>query len=206
MTLECRSFFGTLERGSSELLNRVLAAKSAGRWLRGVGIQWAGKRALPVVHHEHPTLRLYGSEQECGDGQNTWAYAGYCWRLMKYYLENGASAYMYWNLSLETGGVSRWGWPQNSLVTVNAEDTTFHYNHEYYVLKHVSHFVQRGAQWLPTRGTCQDALAFRNPDGSHAVIVRNESPHSRPLDIALGAQRIPVTLAGDSLSTLSVPP
>ena len=40
--------------------------------------------------------------------------------MMKHYLSSGASAYLYWNISLMRGGVSRWGWAQNSPVTVNA--------------------------------------------------------------------------------------
>lgn len=198
-------FFGTLERDNADLLNRVLADKVAAQWIKGVGVQWAGKRALTTIHREHPALRLYGSEQECGDGSNTWAYAGYCWRLMKHYLESGASAYMYWNLSLETGGVSRWGWPQNSFVTVDAKSRTYCYNHDYFLLKHVSHFVQNGGRRAVTNGTCSDALAFRNPDGSFAVVVRNELQAVRPIDIMVGGKVHSASLQADSINTLFVP-
>ncbi len=49
---------------------------------------------------------------------------------MKQYLKNGASAYLYWNISLDEGGFSRWGWQQNSLVTVNPAEKTYKFNHE----------------------------------------------------------------------------
>lgn len=198
-------FFGTLERGNPELLNRTLADKAAARWIKGVGVQWAGKNALEAIHEQHPQLKLYSTEQECGDGQNTWSYAGYCWRLMKHYLEDGASAYMYWNLSLKKGGLSRWGWPQNSLVTVDEQSGTYHFNHEYYFLKHASHFVQNGARRLAINGTCDDALAFRNLDGSYVVIVRNESPQPHPLDISIAGRKVSVALEPDSISTLHLP-
>ncbi len=198
-------FFGTLERGNPELLNHVLSDPGANRWIKGVGMQWAGKGAIRAVHMQHPELSIWASEQECGDGKNEWSYAGYCWRLMKHYFDDGASAYMYWNLALETGGKSHWGWPQNSLVTVDAAAHSFRYNHEYYVLKHASRFVQNGARSLPTDGTCTDLLAFQNPDGSHVLTVRNELKTSRPLDVLIGTTRLSVTLDPDSIGTLVVP-
>jgi len=86
--------------------------------VKGVGFQWAGK-AIAGIHRQYPDLPLYQTEQECGDGKNDWRYCRYAWTLMKHYLRNGASAYLYWNVSLKKGGVSRWGWAQNSLVTVD---------------------------------------------------------------------------------------
>ena len=49
---------------------------------------------------------------------------------------------MYWNISLENGGISRWGWAQNSLVVVDPQTKSYRYTPEYYVMKHVSHYVQ----------------------------------------------------------------
>ena len=130
-------------------------------------MQWAGKQALTAIHETYPQLAIYGSEQECGDGANDWRYCNYCWNLMKSYLKGGASGYMYWNLALDAGGVSHWGWPQNSLITVDPAQATFRYNPEFYLLKHASHFVLTGAQRLDTDGTFDDLLAFRNRDGRH---------------------------------------
>jgi glucosylceramidase len=199
-------FFGTLERGNPQLLDRVLADPNASGWIKGVGIQWAGKNAIRQIHHEHPELTLYQSEQECGDGKNDWSYAGYCWDLMRHYLQNGATGYMYWNLSLETGGESHWGWPQNSLVTVDPETKRYRFNHEYYLLKHVSHFVQPGARRLDTDGTFENGLAYLNPDRSVAVILRNESDRERPINVSVGEQPIAATMPPDSFNTLLIPP
>jgi glucosylceramidase len=195
-------FFGTLERGDPQLLEQVMADPEAGRWIKGVGIQWTGKNAIRAIHEKYPSLTIYQSEQECGDGRNDWSYAGYCWDLMKHYFMDGATGYMYWNLSLETGGVGHWGWPQNSLVTVDAANKTYRFNHEYYVLKHVSGFVRTGAQRLETDGTFDDLLAFRNTDGSIAVILRNESARERSIDVSIGSVKVPATMPPDSISTL----
>jgi glucosylceramidase len=195
-------FFGTLERDNEALLEAVLADPDAGPMIKGVGVQWAGKGAVAAIHADHPALTIYQSEQECGDGKNDWTYAGYCWDLMKYYLRNGASGYMYWNLSLDRGGESHWGWPQNSLITVDRESKTYAFNHEYYLLKHVSHFVQRGAKLLNVHGTFDDALAFLNPDRSIVVILRNESAQGRAIDLTIGENKISGLMAADSFSTV----
>jgi glucosylceramidase len=108
-------FFGTLERGDVKLMGDVMSDPAAGKWIKGVGVQWAGKGAVADVHRQYPALTIYQSEQECGDGKNSWAYASYCWELMKHYFRSGANGYMYWNLSLQEvaradGGGSRTRW------------------------------------------------------------------------------------------------
>jgi glucosylceramidase len=201
---EVEIFFGTLERGNEALLTKVMADPDAGRYVKGVGVQWAGKGAVAGIHRDYPGLRIYQSEQECGDGKNDWAYAGYTWELMKHYLRNGASGYMYWNLATMKGGVSHWGWPQNSLVSVDPEAKSFTYNHEYFVLKHASHFVQRGARRVETEGTCDDVLAFVNPDGSVVVMLRNEGPKEKAVNVVVGQRVVMGTMAADSMNTVMV--
>src|SRR5262249_15417108 len=104
-----------------KLVDIALLDPKAGKHIKGAGFQWAGKRAIVGIHRRYPALKLYQTEQECGDGKNDWRYCRYAWTLLKRFLENGVSAYHYWNIALKGGGVSRWGWAQNSLVTV---DTT----------------------------------------------------------------------------------
>lgn len=72
-------------------------------------------------------MELYQTEQECGDGRNNWEGAVHSWNLMKHYLSNGVNIYDYWNISLLKRGISRWGWAQNSLVTVDSEPQTYTY-------------------------------------------------------------------------------
>jgi glucosylceramidase len=197
-------FFGTYERGNRQLLDRVMADPVAKQYIKGIGMQWAGKNAVHAIQREYPELAIYQSEQECGNGKNEWSYAGYCWNLMKHYLRNNTSGYMYWNLSLEKGGRSQWGWPQNSLVTVGGESKRYIFNHDYFVLKHVSHYLQAGAVRLETDGTFDNVLAFRNPDSSVAMILRNESEREALVDVAIRGQKTYLRLPADSFNTLFV--
>jgi glucosylceramidase len=197
-------YFGTLERANVDLLRASMNDAEAARHLKGVGLQWAGKMATPDIHRLYPQLKIYQSEQECGDGKNDWPFCSYTWQLIKHYLRSGANAYMYWNISLDSGGVSHWGWRQNSLVSVDTAAKTFKWNHEYYVLKHLSHFVQPGARRHETEGTLDDALAFRNPDGTIVVVLRNPTTEARPVNVEAGGARGSISMDPDSYATLTL--
>jgi glucosylceramidase len=197
-------FFGTLERGNVKLLDTTMNDKKAGKFVKGVGVQWAGKNALADIEHKYPSLPIFASEQECGFGTNTWVYSMYCWQLMKEYFRRGARAYMYWNLATAKGGLSTWGWPQNSLVSVDTDAKTFQWNHDYYVIKHASHFVGVGARRIATSGTCDDALAFANADGSTVVLLRNAAIHSQRVAVQIGEQTATAELPPDSIATLTL--
>ncbi len=196
-------FFGTLERGNPALFGAVYADPVAGAFLLGVGVQWAGKNALAGLQKRYPDLSLFGSEQECGDGTNTWSYSGYCWDLLKAYFHSGVCGYMYWNIALEQGGKSTWGWSQNSLVLVDPSTSTYRFTPDYYLLKHLTHFVDVGSGFLPLTGTCDNALAFRNPDGRVVLLLRNELPHAQFVQMQIGMEAFAVELAPDSISTVT---
>lgn len=200
-------FLGTLERADDALATAVLDNPDAGRWIAGVGAQWAGRRAVPYLHHDRPDLRIYQTEQECGDGLNDWRHARHAWTIMRTFLTHGASAYMYWNMALLEGGVSRWGWAQNSLVVVDPETRTHRLSHEYHVLAHVSRFVPPGSRVLPTLSYTghENQLAFLRPDGAVVVVAHNDT--GAPMDVSylIGERALTATLPADSFSTFVVP-
>lgn len=123
---------------------------------------------------------------------------------MKHYLSNGANAYMYWNTSLKQGGISTWGWHQNSLVSVDTVKKTYKYNYEYYMMKHLSHFVKKGAKRLAPSGEFNNLLAFVNPDKSIVIIAQNESKEPKTVTIQVGNLVISPVLDPDSYNTLLI--
>jgi glucosylceramidase len=120
---------------------------------------------------------------------------------MKHYFRSGANAYMYWNMSLLRGGRSTWGWQQNSLVTVNPAEKSYRYSHDYYLLKHLSHFVDVGARVLTVSGTFDDALAFRNPDKSVIVVLRNERAEAQRVQVDVEGRAAELEMPPDSIGT-----
>jgi glucosylceramidase len=109
---------------------------------------------------------------------------------------------------LKKGGISRWGWAQNSLVVVDAAARTFTYSHEYHLMKHLSHFVRAGARHLETTSWTgyENQLAFANPDGSTVVVVQNDLSDELPVRIRVGEKVIAPVLPADSFNTLVVRP
>lgn len=199
-----KMFLGTMERADASMWDVILSDAETAPYIKGMGFQWAGKDAIPSLHQKYSDLPVYQSEQECGNGRNDLAGAFHSWDLMKYYLNNGTNAYFYWNISLLEGGVSHWGWRQNSLVTVNEAEKTFSFTPEYYVMKHVSHYVLPGAKLLKLGGDCKNALAFLNTNGSLVVVLGNQTDHPYTLNLQFGEHTYEIHLAAQSLSTLNI--
>jgi glucosylceramidase len=186
-----------------QYVEKVLLEPGARRHLKGVGYQWAGRQNIARTHLSFSELGLMQTENECGDGRNTWDYAFYVFTLIQHYLSAGANAYIYWNMVLQRGGVSTWGWPQNSLVTVSADGAAWEFSPEFYVMKHLSRYVVPGAVRLDLTGVwASSSLAFRNPDGSVVVVAANFQDYSRDLAVSGGSISWRGPLPPMSISTL----
>ena len=196
--------FGTMERPNAALADTSLIDPECKKYITGVGFQWAGKRSVGDIHNRYPHLKIYQTEQECGNGRNNWRGCVYSWGLMKHFFNNGTNVYNYWNISLEEGGLSRWGWRQNSLVTVNKDDRTYRYTYEYYLMKHASHYVLPGARFLPVSGEFTDLIAFRNADGSYVLVIHNSGDEAIKPVIQIGDRTISVSLKPQSFNTITM--
>ncbi len=92
--------------------------------------------------------------------------------LFRHYLVNGVNNYVYWNMVLEEGGESTWGWRQNSMVTIEPGTGAVTYQPEFYLVKHFAHFVKLGAVRLGVKGPwAGTSVCFRNPSGEVVVVV-----------------------------------
>ncbi len=197
-------YFGTMERAAEALVDTILQDEKSGKYVKGVGFQWAGKDALPGINKRYPGLKMYQTEQECGDGKNDWAGALHSWDLMKHYLNNGVSVYDYWNTSLFEGGISRWGWAQNSLVVVDKATKDYRYSVEYYVMKHASHYVMPGAKKIEISGEYDDLIAFKNPDNSIVIVIANQDEANKTVNIKVNETIISPELKANSINTIKI--
>ncbi len=207
-TLEKGIYFGTRmeligTQGYAEWAHCILSDPEARKYIGGVGFQWDGKGMIQRTHEAWPDIPLIQTENECGNSTNTWTYAQYVFDLIWHYFTNGVGAYTYWNMILPEGGESTWGFAQNSMITVtDAGQVVF--NPEFYVMRHLARFVRPGAIRLGLKGMWTGfALAFRNTDGSTALVIANpyEEPNTVYLDA--GDETVSFTLPGKSFNTLS---
>lgn len=155
-------------------VDHILFDEEARKYISGIGYQWAGRNVIAKTHESFPELQLMQTENECGEGRNSWEYAEYVFSLIRHYFNQGVNAYTYWNMVLEPEGESTWGWKQNSMITINPATGEVIYNPEFYVMKHYAHFIKPGAVRLKTKGHWNSmASAFKNPSGDLVVVIQN---------------------------------
>lgn len=199
--------FGTLERGSSKYLDASMNAPDASRYIKGVGLQWAAKDALEEIRIRYPDLPIIATEHECGIGTNDWHYTRYGWNMMLRYFRNGARNWNYWNMVFSQGGQTRWGWPQNGLVVVDEQKRTYKLSNDYWMIRHFSAFVRRGAQRIPTSSFVgyENQLAFRNPDGGIVIVANNAMAEPLAVGFTFGDKQITPILPADSYNSIHIP-
>ncbi len=199
--IEAQAFLGTLNTDDFDgfFFPALLEGRDS---IAGVGLQWAGKGMVQRIHRAFPSLPISQTENECGDGKQTWDYAAYVFSLLQHYLMNGASSYIYWNMVLEPGGKSTWGWDQNAMITIDKTTRSIVYTHEFYLMKHFAHFIRPGARLRETSGElASNAIVCENPDGQVIAVVHN--PLSRPLHLKIGPfTSLQAHLPAHSFSTL----
>lgn len=203
--MDTELWLGTINTQFMDYINTVLADNGAREYLTGVGLQWAGKHVIEQVEESYPELRLMQTESECGDGKNTWAYMEYIFTLMRIYFNHGAERYTYWNMALQDGGSSTWGWCQNSLCTVNSGTGELIYQPEFYLMKHFSHFVREGARVLGVKGHwAANALAFENADRTIVLVVNNNLDYDRRFSFEHEEKGFSAIIKAHSLHTFEI--
>lgn len=195
---------GTIEREDVNAWAQVILSDDRARaFVDGVGYQWAGKGAVQRTRMAWPDVPMIQTENECGDGTNTWEYAHYIFDLIHHYVSNGVEAYVYWNMVLETGGESTWGWKQNAMVSVDPLQGTYTLNPEYHVMRHFAAHVAPGDRVLELEGRwAGNALAFRKCDGRTAWMLHNPFDDEVAVSLADGRGTYELRLDPKSFHTV----
>jgi glucosylceramidase len=114
-----------------------------------------------------------------------------------------AKSVVTWNMALDqNGGPTMNCTTCTGVVTVNGSNVT--YNAEYYMLGQASKFVKPGAVRIDSNsfgaGGLED-VAFKNPDGSHVLLVQNAGSGSNTFNVSENGQSFTYTLPGRSVAT-----
>jgi glucosylceramidase len=122
---------------------------------------------------------------------------------------NWAKSVVNWNIALDEDDGPHLGGcgTCTGLVTV-LEDGTVRRDAEYFTIGHLSKFVRPGAVRIGSTSYGNPAwngqvtdVAFRNPDGSTALVAHNENDDPRSFAVAVGDQRFEYTLPGGAVAT-----
>ena len=166
----------------TKVYNTILQNKKIRENIKGAGFQWSATEEIQMFCEDYPDKNAVQTECECGDGQNNWQHAMHVFEIYRRSSKAGARANVYWNMVLKAGGLSTWGWCQNSLFTVDNGD--YEKTPEYYCVKHFSHFVKKGAVMLKTEGPHSTSSAvFKNKDGSIVAVIANPYNKEKVLTI-----------------------
>jgi len=195
-------WLGTIERPQIERVDSIMMDKDAGKYISGIGFQWAGKGAIAEVHRKYPDVKLMQTETECGNGSNDWAAAEHTFGLMKHYFKNGANAYMYWNMVLDETGKSQWGWKQNSMISIDKASGKVTYNPEFYLMKHLSYFVEPGSKYIQVSSD-ENCLVFLK-NSELVIFYYNTDETEKQTSFQIGEKSISVNLKPKSFNSFKV--
>ncbi|MEU3840683.1 ricin-type beta-trefoil lectin domain protein [Streptomyces sp. NPDC028635] len=175
------------------------------------GIAWHGYGGdiakQTAVHNQYPQLDAFGTEHSGG----TWIANQQREDLLNIvdYTRNWAKSVTKWSLAVDqnmgphNGGCGTC----TGLVTVHDGDARsgqVDYTVEYYDMGHLTKFVRPGAQRIAsTASSALPNVAWRNPDGSKALIAYNDSASPRTVTINWGSQHATYSLPGKTSATFT---
>ncbi|QBJ94273.1 glucosylceramidase [Streptomyces seoulensis] len=175
------------------------------------GIAWHGYGGdvtkQTAVHNQYPALDAFATEHSGG----TWIADQQREDLSDIinYTRNWAKSVTKWSLAVDqnmgphNGGCGTC----TGLVTVHNGDGrsgSVDYTVEYYDMGHLTKFVRPGAQRIAsTASSAVPNVAWRNPDGSKALIAYNGAGSAKQVTINWGAQHATYTLPARTSATFT---
>lgn len=173
----------------------VLANPRAARHIAAVGWHCYGGHvsAQSVVRDAHPDKDVYLTE--CSGGHWEPVISGGLTHVAQELIvgatRHWARGVLFWNLALDESHGPHTGGCGNcrGVVTIDSKTGTYAPTDDYYALAHASRFVRRDAERIAS-SPIQSGLhnvAFRNPDGSRALIVVNVETRAQSVAVQDGS-------------------
>jgi glucosylceramidase len=168
----------------------VYADVEAAAFVWGTGFHWYGAECFDHVQQLHdawPDKQLLFTEgcQEGGPHIGSWEVGERYARNVINDLNRWTVGWIDWNLLLdERGGPNHVGNYCSAPVLADTARGELMHQSAYWVLGHFARFIRPGARRVQVQGDpTLDAIAFRNADGSTALVLSH--PHDAPLRFAL---------------------
>ncbi|BEL09779.1 ricin-type beta-trefoil lectin domain protein [Actinoplanes sichuanensis] len=174
------------------------------------GIAWHGYFGDPVVgsqvHDAFPAVKQFSTEHSGG----TWIANQHNEDMADIvnYTRNWSSSVVKWSLALnQSMGPHNGGCGTcTGLITVQEGGSRagqVDYTIEYYTTGHLTKFVKPGAVRIASDNTTVQNVAWRNPDGSKALIAHNGGTGSQSVRVDWGSQSFVYTLPARTTATFT---
>ncbi|GAA4187643.1 ricin-type beta-trefoil lectin domain protein [Streptosporangium oxazolinicum] len=189
----------------------VLNDAGAKRYLAGSAFHcYAGDvGAQSAVHNAHPDRDIWFTECSGGNWATDFG-ANLKWNLQNLVIgatRNWAKGVTLWNMALDqNNGPTNGGCTTcRGVVTIDNNSGNVAYNVEYYVLGHVSKFVVPGARRIDSSTYAGDleSVAFKNPDGSIALLALNAGSSGKAFKVRWKGQSFTYTLPAGAAGTFT---
>lgn len=195
----------------------LLNDKDAAKYLWGIGFHWyepwsGGEpmfNNLKLVKETFPSTNLLFTEG-CADSFDSSKYNN--WKMGEKYginmisdFNNGSVGFTDWNILLdETGGPNHVSNFCFAPIHADTKKGQLIFTNEYYYIGHFSKFIKPGAKRIISSASRSNLLttAFKNPDGTIAVIVLNQSNEAVNYLLWINGQAAEVLALPHSISTL----
>ena len=178
-----------------ERASAVYSDPAAARYVWGTGFHWYGEDHFDHVQQVHdawPDKHLLFTEgcQEGGPHHGSWELGERYARSMINDLNRWTVGWIDWNLILDhEGGPNHAGNFCSAPIHTTRSPEGFSLQSSYYYLGHFARFVRPGARRVLCAASRPDteATAFRNTDGSVAVLVLNRTEQAQRLLLRIDA-------------------
>ena len=201
--------------------NVILNDKEASKYVWGTGFHWYEdwKDGLPMydavkyVREAYPDKNLIFTEG-CNESYNLERIKNEDPKLAERYgksmindLNNGVVAWTDWNILLdETGGPNHVGNLCFAPIHGNTKTDELTFTNSYYYIGHFSKFIRPGAKRIASVSSSNALLttAFKNTDGSLAIVVMNSSDKNQDYSITLQAKLAYLKALPHSIQTILI--
>ena len=207
---DCEIWLGTINGNDqtdeySEYIQKVFGDQETSQFLTGASFQWYGDAAVEGMVKNFPEKKIMQTETKCGWGANDWKYAFEIYNQMVWYLERNTSYYLQWNMILNKTEMSSWGRKQNSIITVDTFDKTYKVNPQYWVVKHLTHYIRPNATRIKNINADDiQAVVFKNTDDSVVVVLSNQAQPERSYRIKYQNQYVSFSSSPNTVSTVLI--
>lgn len=202
-SIDTEIWLGTVNYPNPDYIRKFLNSKYLEKNIDGIGVQWSGMKALPIINKEYPNLKYMQTENICGNAENDWTSLERTWKNIVYCFNNGAGSYMYWNMILNETGKSWWDWAQNSLIIIDRQSKSVKFTDEYYLMKHFSHFLEVGSRFIKLDNS-GNILTFKTPDGKIVIVIYNDKKRDIEECICVDGKNIKLKLLRETINTIIV--
>jgi glucosylceramidase len=198
------------ESPETEYAADLLSRPQTARWLAGTAFHcYSGDPIRQTqLHDAFPAKDVYFTECSGSHGESdtpAQIFAGTLgWHARNLIIgttRNWAKTVVNWNLALDpAGGPHNGGCGTCTGVITVGPGNRFTTDAEFYTLGHAARFVRPGAVRIASSGEPPN-VAFRNRDGSIAVIVLNDGAEARTVAVGAGGRSASYTLPAGALAT-----